>query len=209
MTARIQLNKSSECPECGASTTSEFLEGQVFEYGLGEAAVALSAEVPILTCDSCGFEFTDHRGETARHDAICRHLGVMTPHEIVAIREGLRLSRSDFAELGGFGIASLQRWESGTVIQNQSIDRLIFLLRFPLNGQRLDEQRRLRAFGDVDIDAAASPALQDEATAPVTFSSLSLSTLAADESVMKTSGIFTGLLNSGELFQCLGDSCLQ
>ena len=45
-------------------------------------AVELTAQVPVRTCNACGFQFTDDVAEEARHEVVCRHLGVMTPKEI-------------------------------------------------------------------------------------------------------------------------------
>ena len=93
--------------------------------------------MPVISCEDCQFEFFDERGEAARHAAVCKHLGVQTPDEIRKVREVSGLGRAEFCELTGFGSASLQRWESGIFIPNASSDRLIFLLRFAENIERL------------------------------------------------------------------------
>ena len=58
------------------------MELDEFEYGAGESAVSLSANVVVHTCNDCDFEFTGPSAEAARHQAVCRHLGIMTPGEI-------------------------------------------------------------------------------------------------------------------------------
>ncbi len=93
--------------------------------------------MPVFTCEDCGYEYFDERGEAARQAAVCRRLGVQTPEEVRRTRECTGLSRAEFCELTGFGAASLQRWESGMVVPNASSDRLIFLLQFPDNVERL------------------------------------------------------------------------
>ena len=42
-----------------------------------------------------------------RHEAVCRHLGVLAPGEIRALRREHGMSRAAFARLTGFGEATL------------------------------------------------------------------------------------------------------
>jgi putative zinc finger/helix-turn-helix YgiT family protein len=125
------------CLECGSARLEEQIKEQQFPYGTGEGRVSLSAKVPVFTCLDCGYEFFGERGESARHDAVCRYLCVQTPDEIRRVRETAGMSRAEFCQLAGFGLASLQRWESGSVVPNASIDRLIFLLRYAENLEHL------------------------------------------------------------------------
>ncbi len=125
------------CIECGSAGVSEQIKEQRFAYGSEENQVLLTASMSVFTCAACGYEYFDERGETARHAAVCRHLGVHTPEEIRHIREGMRLTRADFCRLTGFGSASLQRWESGLLVPSFSNDKLIYLLRYPDNVERL------------------------------------------------------------------------
>jgi hypothetical protein len=39
------------------------------------------------------------------------------------------MSQAEFAKVTGFGIASVKRWETGALVQNQSADRLLRLIR--------------------------------------------------------------------------------
>ena len=125
------------CPNCGERKLSARKEVENFVYGAGKDAANLHAMVEIHHCDQCGFEFTDERSSEARHEAVCRHSKVMTPKEIVALRERYQLSQTDFAEVSGIGKASLARWETGLVIQNRSIDNFLYLLSQEENIQRL------------------------------------------------------------------------
>lgn len=128
----------NDCDACGASgTVTSSTETQVFAYGEPGQEVELSATVPTWTCSACGFAYTDEAGEEARHEAVCRHLGVLTPHEIREIRERQGLSQAAFAKLTRFGEASIKRWEAGLVIQNASADQFLRLLRDPHVVERL------------------------------------------------------------------------
>lgn len=132
-----------DCPSCGAQSVSSRIEDRHFPYGTGLAQVDLTARVAVHSCKSCAFEFLDDSAEDARHEAVCRHVGVMTPAEVISIRKTHGYSRADFARLTQLGEASLSRWENGVLIQNSANDQFLYLLWFPENVDRL----RLRLKG--------------------------------------------------------------
>ncbi len=140
------------CMECGGARLIERVREQSFAYGPRGDQAMLTASMPVVTCEDCGYEYFDERGEAARHAAVCKHLGVQTPEEVRMTREQTGLSRAEFCELTGFGSASLQRWESGMVVPNASSDRLIFLLRCPDNVERLRKR-----VGAIDQEAPSGP----------------------------------------------------
>lgn len=125
------------CPNCGSEKTASTLEQESFNYGSGVEHASLTVVVPVIQCSSCGFSFTDHRAEDAKHEVVCRHLQVLSPREIRAIRTSYDLGQSEFADLAGIGRASLARWEGGQLIQNHSSNNLLFLLSFPENLNKL------------------------------------------------------------------------
>lgn len=125
------------CPDCGGHSFTTVQHDDAFEYGAGESPVTLHAKVPVHCCDSCDFEFLGREGRLARHEAVCRHLEVLTPTEIRRIRKRHEMSRAAFAEITGFGEATLNRWERGAVIQNRANDRYLRLLESPEVVQRL------------------------------------------------------------------------
>ena len=143
---RGEQEKTKEvCLECGSSRLDEEVKEQKLPFGPPDARTMLTASMPVFTCLDCGYEFFDERGELARHEAVCRHLGVQTPEEIRTVREAAGLGRVGFCQIGGFGIASLQRWECGEVVPNASSDRLIYLLRFHDNIDRIRAKNRTDA----------------------------------------------------------------
>ena len=135
-----QVATDAECPQCSRRTVQTRIEEDRFKYGTGDSAVDLTAAIPVRKCASCGFEFTDWEAEDLRHEAVCRHLGVMVPKQVLGIRLMYDLSRSEFAAITKFGETSLSRWETGAVIQNLANDQLLYLLQFPENLQRLRER---------------------------------------------------------------------
>jgi putative zinc finger/helix-turn-helix YgiT family protein len=127
---RLPSADRRDCDCCGASTSIRMsYEDQKFNYGAEEALVELSARVPVWTCDSCGDQYTDDKGEEIRHEAVCHYLDRLTPCDIKRLRELHRFTQAEFAELTGFGVASIKRWESGSLIQGLAQDRFMRLLR--------------------------------------------------------------------------------
>lgn len=119
-----------DCDACGATATVvPREENQAFAFGEQGQEVELLAKVEVWSCSACGFSYTGAAAEEERHAAVCRHLGVLTPHEIRELRETHSLSQAAFAKLTGFGEATVKRWEAGLVIQNASADRYLRLLK--------------------------------------------------------------------------------
>ena len=115
------------CPQCGSAVDTEMLQ-HTFRYGHGQSAAEIAVVLPLRRCAQCDFEYLDHEGERAKHEALCRHLGVLTPSEIREIRDRRGLTRPQFAELTGLGVASLNRWENGSSVQSVANDRYLRLL---------------------------------------------------------------------------------
>jgi putative zinc finger/helix-turn-helix YgiT family protein len=116
------------CDACGEHAVRMSLKDDRFVYGTGDEASELVALVPVWTCDRCGYAYTDGDAEDLRHEAVCSHLGVLSPAQIRAIREKYGMTQGEFAKATGFGLASVKRWETGALIQNHSADRLLRLL---------------------------------------------------------------------------------
>jgi putative zinc finger/helix-turn-helix YgiT family protein len=130
------------CPACGASAVAVRRVVQPFEYGEGAGSVTLEASIEVGSCAACGLEFTTGEAERARHDAVCRFLGVMTPREIRALRKRYALSQTEFARLTRVGEASVTRWENALLIQNGGYDQFLYLLTFSENLERLRDHPR-------------------------------------------------------------------
>lgn len=126
-------NNPHICDFCGERAAIKTWQVESFLYGSGEDRVELAASVPVWKCDACGTSFTGEEAEELRHEAVCAHLGRLTPNDIRAIRQSFGLSQDQFSELSGFGIASIKRWESANQIQNLSADRYLRLLSMPEN----------------------------------------------------------------------------
>ena len=116
---------------CGTPGVKTELVRDPFVYGQGDDAVELSVDILVHTCGHCGVSFTGEDAEIKEHDAVCRHLGLLTPTEIRGVRTRYGMSRAAFAHCTGLGEATLARWERGDVMQNRANDRYLRLLRDP------------------------------------------------------------------------------
>lgn len=125
------------CGECGSERIRTSREIYNFPYGVGNDTVELSCEVPFRKCSDCGFSFIDGEAEDICHEEVCKHLGMMTPSKIKALRGLYELTQAQFSEITKLGEATLSRWERGIVIQNQAYDNYLYLLRFPENLKKL------------------------------------------------------------------------
>ena len=126
-----EVERRTTCPLCGREGVSTSCKDHTFSYGSGKSEVELTVNVPVRRCDACEFEYLDESSERLKHDAICCHLGVLSPTEIRLLREGHRMTRARFAQVTGLGEASLNRWENGLNIQTYAYDRYLRLLSHP------------------------------------------------------------------------------
>lgn len=122
----VQLERS--CPVCEGKEITTTWTIHTFEFGAGESSLELQARVPVRRCNACEFEYLDEESERLKQNAVCDHLGVLTPDEIRRIREDHGMTRASFAQVSGLGEASLNRWENGLSIQNLANDRYLRLL---------------------------------------------------------------------------------
>ncbi len=120
------------CFDCGADTRRSWGK-HTFTYGTGADSAELTVTLPMHVCPSCGFECLDDEAETLKHEAVCAHLGVLSPDEIRGIRRMHGMSRAVFSKVTGLGEATLNRWENGILIQNAANDRYLRLLATPNN----------------------------------------------------------------------------
>ena len=139
------------CAQCGARAVDTVEQRQRFRYGTGESAADLTVDLPVRRCATCGFEFLDGESERIKLEAICEHLGVLSPAGIRRIRESYGMTQAEFAQVTGLGTASLVRWENGSMNHTRAYDRYIRLLESP------DVMRRLRRLAEPAARRAPLP----------------------------------------------------
>lgn len=121
------------CPMCGGSDLTVSTQTDHFSFGEDDKAVELSAEIMAYHCEECDFSFSGEDASDARHEAVCRHLQLLTPKEIRAIRDNIGMSRAEFSRMTRIGEASLARWEKGLKFQNPAYDNLLYLISVASN----------------------------------------------------------------------------
>jgi putative zinc finger/helix-turn-helix YgiT family protein len=119
------------CAQCGEHSARLNYQNEQFPYGAGKDRVILTARVPVWKCEACDAQYTDCRSEEIRHAEICRHLGRLTPTEVRNIREQYGFSQQEWAAQTRLGLASIKRWETGNLIQNEATDCYMRLLSDP------------------------------------------------------------------------------
>lgn len=127
------------CPLCESQDIDEVTKIERVPYG--DACDVIDVRVPVLTCKSCNFSFTDRRAEVLRHAAVCKAQGLLSPVEVRSVRESLGMSRKEFNEAYGIPPASMNRWENGKLFQNVSLDTLLRALQNKATADRLDRRR--------------------------------------------------------------------
>ena len=134
-----KTQRATVCPMCAKSEITTSWDSHAFFYGSGESAVNLTVNIPVRRCEFCEFGYLDEEAEQLKHEAVCEHLGVLSPSEIRRIREGHGMTRARFAQVTGLGEASLNRWENGLTIQTHANDRYLRLLSRPAIMRQLND----------------------------------------------------------------------
>ena len=125
-----QNQSEFRCPDCDGTFNKDWKHTTI-PYGAGEDAVDIPVRLPLYTCVSCGLQTLDEEGERLEHEAVCDHLGILSPQEIKRIREQHDMTRDEFAELTGIGESSLGRWERALNMQSLAYDKYLRLLQRP------------------------------------------------------------------------------
>jgi len=146
------IGGKSICPDCGSNKIEMSEENHTFTYGRAEDKVDLRVKVPVQTCSECRASFIDHIAEEICHEAVCQHLGVMTPSQIKGLRKLYNLTQAQFREITKLGEATLSRWERGLVIQNQAYDNYMYLLGFTENLDRIRNRDKYSEFPQMTVE---------------------------------------------------------
>lgn len=151
--------QSIECEMCGEHSATASGQWQDFDYNDGRKTVALKAYVDVVSCTQCGCSYTTGDAEDARHEAVCRHLGRLTPAEIRRIRSVFNLTQAELSvRLDGVSLASIKRWEAGDCIQGDAFDRRLRSLQ-----DALPSERGVAKFAPVFVTKLTEKVLANEA----------------------------------------------
>ncbi|MCY3727166.1 MAG: helix-turn-helix domain-containing protein [Rhodobacteraceae bacterium] len=134
------LQSKHNCPLCNNKDIKLEWVDHKFDYGTGDNITEIETKVPVLYCEICDIEYLDREGGRIKHEAICKHHGVLTPSEIKELRKSYGYTQEGFAKVTKFGIASLNRWERGASIQSPASDNYLRLLYDPRNMDHLEKR---------------------------------------------------------------------
>lgn len=115
------------CPACDAIDHPFQPESRKAEQEFrGET---FQVQAPAMTCKNCGFVISAPGNlealRLATLDAYRLRHGLLTSDQIVERRTRMGMSQRAFAGHTGVGVASLQRWEKGLMVQDKASDNLL------------------------------------------------------------------------------------
>lgn len=121
MTLNMRENKTMICPNNhGKMIRKEMRKKAVLRD------IPVSVKVEEYLCEICGFEAGTPEQTTIIKRKLCdayrEKVGLLSGEQIRRLRSKLNLSQKALAESLGVGIASVKRWETGS-IQNVSMDK--------------------------------------------------------------------------------------
>jgi putative zinc finger/helix-turn-helix YgiT family protein len=143
---------TQKCMNCRQRTVSPTrLDSYTTELEHDGRKYAISiADFPVLKCQHCGEIYLDEAADERLSEALRASAGLLSPAEIRQGREGLGLTQKRLAGLLRISEFTLSRWETGSQIQQRSMDA--FLRIFFQSG----EARRL--LGTLEAEQSGSPA---------------------------------------------------
>ena len=120
-------------PKCGCCDQGRLdtrYREETVEYGEeGDLQTVQADRVPVSVCDSCGNVFVTPATLKARHNYVCRALGLITPDEIQELRKRHGMTIAEFARITKIGEATISRWERYRILPNGANSSYLTLLR--------------------------------------------------------------------------------
>jgi putative zinc finger/helix-turn-helix YgiT family protein len=131
------------CAVCGSERTERCFREFASRYNQTPVSIA---KAEMYECSDCGERFFTPEQSKALSLAIREEVrkkeGLLSPGEIVAIREKLGLTQHDLETLFGLGSKVVTRWETGRVIQSRAADVALRLLAMaPYTLEQLRKER--------------------------------------------------------------------
>ena len=137
------------CGKCGeqAVERATLPYSTVVQYD-GRSDTVEVPEFQVPRCKNCGALVFDDPANDQIADALRQQVGLLSPERIRGNRESLGLTQRDFANLLGVGESTVSRWETGSQIQQRSLDCLMRLFfAFPEVRDALIGRDRLADLG--------------------------------------------------------------
>jgi len=136
----------SRCPGCLEARVSEVPVRRSVRADDGESVEFIDH---LSRCAACGEQFYTREqaivSSRARAGVLRHHSGLLSPHDIMAIRSKYGLTQAELERVLGTGPKTVVRWESGSVCQSRAADNLLRLVdQDEANLRRLADRSGLR-----------------------------------------------------------------
>jgi len=114
------------CVECGKTgLRPAVIHREVKKNHDGRVYLLAIDDLPVNRCGDCGEVFYTTDSDDRINAALREQLGLLSPEQIRANLESLRLSQKKAAERLGVAPETLSRWLSGAMIQSRAMDNLL------------------------------------------------------------------------------------
>jgi putative zinc finger/helix-turn-helix YgiT family protein len=148
-----------KCPHCGEHAVYAAVVSHLVDVDYdGRAYHVVVKRLKTPQCKKCHGVFPDAAAHRAITRAFLRQAKLLTPEQIRQYRESLHLTQKQLAAILGIAETSVSRWETGSQIQQRSLDNLLrIVFAFPEVRQKLSENKQSKL--GVALDAkVVSPA---------------------------------------------------
>ena len=110
-------------------------------------------EFRVPRCQNCGAMILDDDATDQITEALRRQLGLLSPQQIRSNREALGMRQPDLANFLGVGESTVSRWETGSQIQQKSLDKLMRLyFAIPEVRRALSDRDRIAELGSEVVE---------------------------------------------------------
>jgi putative zinc finger/helix-turn-helix YgiT family protein len=114
------------CIDCGKKEVYPAVIPYSFQKNHGGRVYDLRVDdLPVCKCRACGEVSFDLESDDRMVAALRAHLTLLTPDQIRANLEALKLSQREAAEALGIAAETLSRWLSGGMVQSRAMDNLL------------------------------------------------------------------------------------
>jgi putative zinc finger/helix-turn-helix YgiT family protein len=122
--SKPSLRKCIRCRERAVSPTTLPSYTADLEHDGRKYPVSV-ADLHVQQCGNCGALILDDAANERLDAALRAAVGLLSPEEIRGKRVALGLSQQELARSLGISVFTLSRWESGSQIQQRSMDKFL------------------------------------------------------------------------------------
>ena len=125
----MNKKKTEHCPFCGNKTYYHQTKSMTLQY----KSIPITVNQPGFWCDKCGegvIGGEDRKATQKELQTLRAEIdGLLTPDKIKKIREKLKLTQSNAAEIFGGGVNAFSRYERGETPIPRPLSQLLLILK--------------------------------------------------------------------------------